>query len=255
MSAVKIRELDFAYRDNSPIFSQFNLEIGSGERWSIIGPSGCGKTTLLYLLAGLRQPRAGHIEQDLHRLDARPARTGLILQDFGLLPWATAAENISLGMRIQKFQKALIARTTARWLQELGLREVSHHYPGELSGGQRQRVAIARTLALEPELLLMDEPFASLDALTREDLLELGLSLWRRLGSTMILVTHNIDEAAFWGSKILVLQTIPNTRANVIPNPHSGAAGYRNSPDFAACCRQLRDLIGPENNSKAAAGP
>jgi ABC-type nitrate/sulfonate/bicarbonate transport system ATPase subunit len=252
--SVRIQQLDFAYHDGSPIFSQFNLEIGRGERWSVIGPSGCGKTTLLYLLAGLRRPSAGHIDKDPGRLDARPVRTGLILQDFGLLPWATAAENISLGMRIQKFEKAAIAQTTAQWLQELGLKDVSRHYPGELSGGQRQRVAIARTLALEPELLLMDEPFASLDALTREDLLDLGLQLWRRLNSTMILVTHNIDEAAFWGSKILVLQPAPNTRANVVPNPLSGTAGYRNSPDFAARCRQWRELIEPENNSDAAVG-
>jgi NitT/TauT family transport system ATP-binding protein len=171
-----------------------------------------------------------------------------------LLPWATAAENISLGMKIQKVARDSARRITRNWLEELGLLEVSDHYPAELSGGQRQRVAIARTLALEPELLLMDEPFASLDTLTREDLLELVINLWKKLAFTMMLVTHNIDEAVYWGRKILVLKAAPNTCAVVIQNPSSGLAGYRPSPEFAAKCQDLKGLIGRQDQIGKAGG-
>jgi ABC-type nitrate/sulfonate/bicarbonate transport system ATPase subunit len=116
MDAVKIENLVFAYPEESPIFQDFNLNIGAGERWSIIGPSGCGKTTLLYLLAGLRQPCRGQIRQNRSVSNGRKAKTGLVLQDLGLLPWATAAENLSLGLRIHKVGKAAAERITQNWL-------------------------------------------------------------------------------------------------------------------------------------------
>jgi NitT/TauT family transport system ATP-binding protein len=239
---VKIENLSFGYKKGLPIFSDFSWEIKPGERWSVIGPSGCGKTTLLYLLAGLRTPASGHISitngQTSHK-----TLTGLILQDYGLLPWATAFQNVALGLHIQKMDKKLIPEFTQRWLVELGIDSVATHYPSELSGGQRQRVAIARTLILQPSLLLMDEPFASLDTLTREDLLDLTLSLWRKQPSTMVLVTHNIEEAVYWGSHILVLQKAPNRRCNIIENGTSGSPGFRESQQFSAICRQLRELI------------
>jgi NitT/TauT family transport system ATP-binding protein len=240
---VRIESLSFAYKRESPIFVDFRLTIGRGERWSFIGPSGCGKTTLLYLLAGLRAPASGTINISSGAHNGKPAITGLILQDYGLLPWATAAENIALGLKIHGVDKKSAAQITAGWLKELGLENVAGHYPGELSGGQRQRVAIARTLALEPTLLLMDEPFSSLDALTREDSLELVMSLWTQHTSTAVMVTHNMEEAVYWGSRVLVLGTPPNTSAAVIENPGSGRTGYRRSPEFAEKCLQLRLMI------------
>jgi NitT/TauT family transport system ATP-binding protein len=241
---IKIKDLCFAYKKDCPLFLDFNWDIAPGERWSLIGPSGCGKTTLLYLLAGLIAPAGGKININDDYSNDRRFLTGLILQDFGLLPWNTAFDNVALGLKIQGIEKNKIAQITLHWLKELGIENVSEHYPAELSGGQQQRVAIARTLAIGPSLLLMDEPFASLDALTREDSLNLALKIWRNHFSTMVLVTHNIDEAAFWGSRILVLDRAPNTSPHIIENPGSGQPEYISSPDFTIRCKQLRELIG-----------
>lgn len=244
---VKVENLSFSYKHEFPIFSNFSLNIGVGERWSIIGPSGCGKTTLLYLLAGLRTPLSGKISVT-NGSSGHKVLTGVILQDYGLFPWATAFENVALGLKIQRFDKKTVASVTQNWLNKLGIDHVAAHYPAELSGGQRQRVAIARTLALEPALLLMDEPFASLDSITREDLLNLVLKLWQNLTSTIVLVTHNIDEAVYWGNNILVLDDPPNTGGLIIDNPGSGQPEYRNRVEFSAKCRQLREII--EQNSR-----
>jgi ABC-type nitrate/sulfonate/bicarbonate transport system ATPase subunit len=239
---VNIKGLSFTYKKDSPLFLNFNWQIVRGERWSIIGPSGCGKTTLLYLLAGLRAPESGVIEINHDHSHGSKPYPGLILQDFGLLPWYTAMENVLLGLKIHKADKQASLQVARKWLKDLGLETVAGHFPGELSGGQRQRVAIARTLALEPDLLLMDEPFASLDTLTREDLLELTLEIWGSHPTTMVLVTHNIEEAVFWGQKILVLGPAPNASPRVLDNADSGSAGYRSSPGFLALSRQLREL-------------
>ncbi len=240
---VEIGRLCFSYRQESPIFLNFNWSIAQGERWSVIGPSGCGKTTLLYLLAGLRLPTSGKIDINGGQLTGPRISTGFILQDYGLLPWATAFDNISLGLKIRGLDSGKITQITREWLSKLGIDAVSGHYPAELSGGQRQRVAIARTLALEPDLLLMDEPFASLDALTREELQDLTISLWESVSSTIILVTHNIEEAVFLGKRIMVLKHPPNTEPIIIENPSSGCSEYRQMPDFTGRCKEVRELV------------
>jgi NitT/TauT family transport system ATP-binding protein len=240
---VKITGLSFAYHKDSPLFQDFNWDIATGERWSIIGPSGCGKTTLLYLLAGLRQPNQGQIAILPENTHGHQLYAGLILQDYGLLPWATAFQNVLLGLKIHKVNHRIGIQTAYHWLLKMGIEAVANHFPAELSGGQRQRVAIARTLALEPDLLLMDEPFASLDTLTRENLLELTLGLWQDRPSTMILVTHNIEEAVFWGQKVLVLNTAPNSHPQILENNSSGFMGYRHTPQFIALCDRLRKLM------------
>jgi ABC-type nitrate/sulfonate/bicarbonate transport system ATPase subunit len=247
---VKVEGLCFAYHKGAPIFQDFNWEIGRGERWSIIGPSGCGKTTLLYLLAGLRLPAAGHISIESNP-NGQKAVTGVILQDYGLLPWATALENVALGLKIRHADKETTQRTTLKWMAALGIEAVARHYPAELSGGQRQRVAIARTMALDPALLLMDEPFSSLDTLTREGLLDLTLDLWRKgQPATMALVSHNIEEAVYWGNHILVLKPVTNTRPQIVENPGSGTPGYRNNREFTARCEQLRESLAVLMNGK-----
>lgn len=245
---VRIERLGYYYNRESPIFLDFDWNINRGERWAVIGPSGCGKTTLLYLLAGLRMPAAGKISIDDGHVDGHKPLTGLILQDYGLLPWATARENVSLGLRIRGADKRKTREITRQWLCELGIENVAGHYPSELSGGQRQRVAIARTMAIAPSLLLMDEPFSSLDAFTREELLNLVLNLWENLAFTMVLVTHNIEEAVFSGQKIMVLGAAPNTRPVIVENALSGSSGYRNSLDFVTRCKELRELM--EQNSR-----
>lgn len=253
---IKIERLHFSYHKKSPIFFDLNCNITEGERYSIIGPSGCGKTTLLHLLAGLRLPASGNIRINGIQLTGPRISTGLILQDYGLLPWATAFDNISIGLKIRGFDHRKINRITDEWLLRLGIAIVANHYPAELSGGQRQRVAIARTLALNPDLLLMDEPFASLDTLTREDLQDLIFSLWRDIPketdthTTILLVTHNIEEAVFLGEKIMVLNHAPTTSPVIIDNPNSGNLDYRKTSDFSKKCWQLRELIGQNANSQ-----
>jgi len=240
---ITISNLYFEYNRDNPIFTDFNWNIEKGEMWSIIGPSGCGKTTLLYLLAGLYQPDSGDVNIDGIPIKTTRLSTGLILQDYGLLPWATAIDNVSLGLKIRGFEKSVIKQKTREWLCHLDIDSVSHHYPAELSGGQRQRVAIARTLALQPDLLLMDEPFASLDALTREDLQNLTVKLWQEVDLTTVLVTHNIEEAVFLSRRIIVLRQPPNTSPILIDNPDSGSPGYRNTLEFTKRCQQVREIV------------
>jgi NitT/TauT family transport system ATP-binding protein len=246
---INIRSIDFAYSHASPLFENFSLDILRGEAWAILGPSGCGKTTLLYLLAGLRFPTSGTIEIDRERLVRPRPHSGLILQDYGLLPWATVRENVELGLRVRKLYKEdgrhaplhfRPENNVPYWLERLGIGAVADRYPAQLSGGQRQRTAIARTLALEPDLLLMDEPFSSLDAVTREDLQHLTLSLCAERQLTLVVVTHAIEEAAVLGQKILLLNTAPTHTASIFENPTAGAQGHRESRDDQELCNRLR---------------
>ncbi len=248
---IELRALTFQYPGRPPIFDRFNWSVAAGEAWAILGPSGYGKSTLLYLLAGLRKPTTGAVLIEGQTITRPRPRTGLILQDFGLLPWATCEQNVSLGLRVHGFygpdgkhapgdQRPGDVRTrTDQWLTRLGLRAVRQHYPGQLSGGQRQRTAIARTLALNPDLLLMDEPFASLDAPTRENLQNLTLELRAEQGLTTLVVTHSIDEAAFLGQKILLC----GPTLTVIENPGAGDLGYREQPAYAAMIQTLRGAM------------
>ena len=246
---ISIRSISFAYSNLSPLFENFSLDIPRGETWAILGPSGCGKTTLLYLLAGLRFPTSGCIEIDGEQLVRPRPHSGLILQDYGLLPWSTVRENVELGLRVRKFygddgKHAPVnfqpENSATYWLERLGIDSVADKYPSQLSGGQRQRTAIARTLALEPDLLLMDEPFSSLDAVTREDLQNLTLSLCAEKQLTLVVVTHAIEEAVVLGKKILLLDEVPTRTAHVFENPAAGTIGHRESREYQELCNLLR---------------
>jgi NitT/TauT family transport system ATP-binding protein len=219
----------------------------------VLGPSGCGKSTLLSLLAGLLFPTQGSIRIAGEPLLRPRPHTGLIIQDYGLLPWATVRENAALGLRLRNFygpdgihaprdyQPTLDVEP---WLNRLGLAEIAASYPAKISGGQRQRTAIARTLALQPDLLLMDEPFSSLDAPTREGLQRLTLELRAEAGLTLVTVTHAIEEAAVLGERILLLGAAPNREAVVLENPGAARAEHRESDEFRAVCRELRLRLG-----------
>jgi NitT/TauT family transport system ATP-binding protein len=229
-----------------------DFRLATGQIACLLGPSGCGKTTLLYLIAGLRLPGQGTVRVGGEPILRPRPRTGLILQEYGLLPWSTVRENVALGLRIRGFYgpdgkhapagQAVTARReiTQAWLDRLGLAHVAASFPGQISGGQRQRTAIARTLSLQPDLLLMDEPFASLDAPTREDLQNLTLQLRAESGLTTVVVTHTIEEAALLGAQVLCLGRLPNRAARVIPNPGGADPSFRGSPRYAEACARLR---------------
>lgn len=246
---IRLNALTYRYGHAPAVFQDFNWQVARGEAWAVLGPSGCGKTTLLYLLAGLRLPSAGQVLVDGKPLLRPRPHTGLILQEYGLLPWATVHDNAALGLRVRTFYgpDGKHAPEDFRpdvdvdpWLERLGLASFRDKYPGQLSGGQRQRTAIARTLALKPDLLLMDEPFSSLDAPTRESLQKLTMELWAEQALTLVIVTHAIEEAAMLGHKILLLGQPPNHTAQIIENPGAGQAGFRDSTAYLDLCRELR---------------
>jgi len=248
---ISLEALTFRYK-STPVFENFNWQTQYGDSWAILGPSGCGKSTLLGLLAGLRFPTSGKVCIHGETLTRPRPQTGLILQDYGLLPWATVRQNAELGLRIRGFYGAdgihaprdlTLGTNVDTWLDRLGLNAVADKFPSQISGGQRQRTAIARTLALQPDLLLMDEPFSSLDAPTRESLQALTFELAAEQGLTLILVTHSIDEAALLGRKILLLNEPPNQQACIIENRSVGAAGYRESHEYLTLCRELRERM------------
>lgn len=249
---IALESLTYAHVQGSPIFEDYTWQVERGDAWAVLGPSGCGKTTLLYLLAGLRFPNSGRLLVDGQPLTRPRPHTGLILQDYGLLPWATVRQNAELGLRIRNFygpdgkhspQDFQPDLQVEPWLDRLGLLPVAENYPGQISGGQRQRTAIARTLGLQPDLLLMDEPFSSLDAPTRENLQNLTLELKAEQNLTLIIVTHAIEEAAVLGRKILLLQQPPNRRAIIVDNPDVIQPDYRHSAKYLALCRELRTML------------
>lgn len=255
---IQFTDLTFAYGEAAPVFRGFTWAVATGEAWAIIGMSGCGKSTLLYLAAGLRQPQAGSVLVDGQPVPRPRASTGLVLQDYGLLPWATVWENVVLPLRMGQFYRRkggagdvmrpyprpdILPAQVDRWLERLGIAELRDKYPAQISGGQRQRTAIARSLLQQPKLLLLDEPFSSLDAVTREDLQRLTLELRQETGVTTVVVTHTIEEAAFLGPRILVLKQPPNTIARIIENPAADSPGYRGQPAYWQKCAELRSAL------------
>lgn len=257
---IDIHALIYRYpRATMPLFADFSWQIAAGEHWTIIGPSGCGKTTLLKLMAGLIFPHAGHITIQNQPVRRPRPETGLILQDHGLLPWATVWNNVALGLRIRRFYgrdaihtpqhpplptRSARRRLIRQWLERLHIWEQRHQFPTRLSGGQRQRVAIARTLVLQPDLLLMDEPFNSLDALIRERLQDVILEWRAALHMTTVIVTHAIDEAAILGSRILVLGKPPHHTPRIIENPAAEDPDYRQTAAYLTMRNTLREVIG-----------
>jgi NitT/TauT family transport system ATP-binding protein len=254
---IEIQNLTFRYNNQTPIFENFSLDIGRGEAWAVIGPSGCGKTTLLYLLAGLRPAGGGRIRIDGRPLTRPRPSSGLVLQDHGLLPWANVRQNARLGLTIRAFYGSdgrhapsderldgvEADRRVNRWLDELGLATLQQYFPAMLSRGQRQRTALARTLAMQPDLLLLDEPFSALDAPTREELEKIILRLQQNHPITILTVTHDIEAAVVMGRKILVLADGPNRHPQVIKNETAcGADAYRDGM-FQEKCAELRQLL------------
>ncbi len=216
----------------------FRLE--NGESLALIGPSGCGKTTILLALSGLLPPRAGTIRIDGQPVTRPRRQVALILQNAGLLPWKTVWQNANLSLVLSGDYPRHDAREV---LEHLGLFNVRSSFPAELSEGMKRRAGIARALSTAPSVLLMDEPLASLDTLTRERIQDLFLTLWQEHGFSMILVTHDIEEAAFLGQRILVLTERPARIKARVENPAMGPLDFRETEPFRRTVRALREAL------------
>ncbi|NNF99683.1 MAG: ABC transporter ATP-binding protein [Desulfobacteraceae bacterium] len=223
-----------------PVLDDISFSLFPGETLSVIGPSGCGKTTLLYILAGLKKSTSGRVAICGSDGNTNGGTNSFILQNFGLFPWKTVYENVSLGLKLRKTEKSKTRQITNALLSELDIGELSDRYPVQLSGGQKQRVAIARALATEPDVLLMDEPFSSLDALTRERLQDIMLDMWHTRRLTYIIVTHSVEEAVFLGKYILVLTDRPTRCKTLITNDTYGDKALRNKDCYFDRVRQVR---------------
>jgi NitT/TauT family transport system ATP-binding protein len=239
----EFKNVSFSYVSSMPVLDDFSWQVNSSESWSIIGPSGCGKTTLIYLLTGLLFPSKGEIEIEGSPLKGPRETTGLVLQDRGLLPWATVSQNIALGLQIRNFSKEQIEQKIELWLSKLGIEELGTRYPNQISGGQRQRVALARTLILDPDLLLMDEPFTGLDAITRESLYDVSLDLGITAGLSSIIITHDINEALRLSKNILVVSNSASNKPITIKNPSGGLLEYPETKEFQNMKMQLTEAI------------
>jgi NitT/TauT family transport system ATP-binding protein len=198
-----------------------SLEVRSGEFLCIVGPSGCGKSTLLHLIAGLDSPSTGEILLNGRRVSRPGPDRILIFQDHGLFPWLTVRQNVEFGLRMKGTPKAELSRRSRHFLQLVQLTQFADSYIHQLSGGMRQRVALARSLAMQPDVLLMDEPFAALDAQTRDLLHDELERVWRETGQTIIFVTHNVREAARLGDRVVVLSFRPGRIKSEIQVPLS----------------------------------
>jgi len=191
------------------VLEDINYRIGEGKFLSIVGSSGCGKTTLLRIIAGLEQASDGQVLLGGKRIDYANELIGLVFQQYALFPWRTALKNIQMGLEIMGLSKNDCLLTSLEYVKAFGLSGFENRYPHELSGGMQQRVAIARTLVMNPKLVLMDEPFGSLDSQTRNELQSFLLNIWKERGETILFVTHNVDEAVFLSDEIILLSRRP----------------------------------------------
>ncbi|MEJ5348573.1 MAG: ATP-binding cassette domain-containing protein [Desulfosoma sp.] len=240
---LEARNLVKSYPHRGMVLSEVSLRLGRDDTYAVVGPSGCGKSTLLYLLCGLTRPDAGTVMYEGHPVD-RPRRDiAVVLQDYGLLPWKTVWDNVILGLTIQGVSRAERTRRASVWLQILGLKGRERCFPAQLSGGEQQRVALARALAAEPGVLLLDEPFSSLDAITRERLQHTLLDMWQSVRVPYVLVTHSVDEAVFLGRKICVMAGNPARFVTVVDNPYFGNARGRKNPAFYSLVQQVRAAL------------
>jgi NitT/TauT family transport system ATP-binding protein len=209
LEAVGVRKV--YSKDGRPleILDVERFSVREGEFVTVIGPSGCGKSTFLHIMGGFIKAESGSIRVSGKEVNGPGPDRGMMFQEFALFPWKTVAGNVAWGLEAQGVPREKIKTTVWTYLQITGLGEFSNHFPAELSGGMKQRVALARVLAIDPEVLLMDEPFGSLDSQTRETMQEELIRLWERTRKTIVFVTHDIEEAVFLGDRVVVLTARP----------------------------------------------
>ena len=235
---VSIAGLDKSFRNGVAALAGVDLDVAEGEFLSVLGPSGCGKSTLLRIIAGLTPPSAGRLDWNAEGISGR---IGFVFQEPTLMPWAKVWENVYLPLRLQGVEPGVAASRIGETLAAVGLQGFEQSYPRELSGGMRMRVSIARALVTEPRLLLLDEPFAALDEITRSKLNEDLLELWRRHRCTVVFVTHSVFESVFLSSRIVVMGKRPGRVTSEVKVDFSGPrdADLRLSAPYAEICRAV----------------
>ena len=252
-SFVRFDGVSVTYNAGTPqataALSPTDLGFAQGDFVCIVGPSGCGKTTLMQTLAGFLKPTAGTVSVGGVAITGPGPDRGVVFQQAALFPWKTVAANAGFGPTMRGLPRAERNSRVEYWLRSVGLWDFRDRYPYQLSGGMQQRLAIARALANEPELLLMDEPFGALDALTREKMQEELHAVWKRRGMTVLFITHSVDEAVFLGTEVVVMSQRPGRVLARIPSPFARLAGERDirrikaGADFVALREQVLSLI------------
>ena len=232
-----------------------DLDVEAGEFITLIGPSGCGKSTLLHCLGGLLPPSAGQVDLNGAKVvRPQPERAAFVFQDYSLLPWKTIVDNAAIGLRFAGRDRAQRQDKAMELLELVGLTQFAHSYPQELSGGMQQRVAIARAMAMEPDTLLMDEPFGALDEQTRRQLGYEMSSLLTRNGKTVLMVTHSLDEAIFWADRIVVMSPRPGriVKELRVDTPRPRELHFIATPEFGELRAELFDLLDQVSASATA---
>ena len=247
MTLLQVRGLEKEFVSNGRVvmaIENLSVDIQEHEFVSIVGPSGCGKSTLLHILGGFEASSGGSLSLKGVPISGPSPERGMMFQDLSLFPWLTVLENVSWPLEMKGWSKRRCENRCLEVLDLVHLKRFGHMYPGQLSGGMKQRVALARLLALDPEILLMDEPFGALDAQTRELLQEELQSVWRRDKKTALFVTHDIDEAIYLGTRLIVFTARPGRIKADIKLPVSNRAGeYRKSSEYTELRNHVWDLL------------
>jgi NitT/TauT family transport system ATP-binding protein len=249
--AVREVAVEFGQRGGAPVkaIEAVNLEIPSGQFVALLGPSGCGKSTLLNVIAGFVPATRGEVTLDGKRIERPGQDRGVVFQQPALFPWKTVKQNIALGPRMANLPPAEVERVAAHFMELVGLKRFADHHPDALSGGMQQRVGIARALANNPSVLLMDEPFGALDAQTRELMQENLLKLWEKNRTTLVFVTHDIEEAVYLADRVVLMSARPGRIiADItVALDRPRTSEVLDSPEFARVKKQCRELIREES--------
>jgi NitT/TauT family transport system ATP-binding protein len=252
-AAVRLTGVTKIFANGVHALGPIDLTIASGEFVSLLGPSGCGKSTALRLIAGLTLPSSGHVQLSAVSHDARRS-IGFVFQEPTLMPWATVWDNVYLPLRLQRRSRSEVAARIDEALASVGLSEFATVYPRELSGGMKMRVSLARALVTDPEILLMDEPFAALDEITRFRLNNDLLDLWRRARRTIVFVTHSVFESVYLSQRVVVMTPRPGRVAEEfsITAPEPRGEEFRTSTGYVAHCRDVSNALARASAPKAA---
>jgi NitT/TauT family transport system ATP-binding protein len=253
--AVRLRGVTKVYDTGVAALGPLDLDVRHGEFVSLLGPSGCGKSTALRLIAGLNAPTSGTVELSHREPQARVGqRIGFVFQEPTLMPWASVRDNVRLPLKLSRAPAREAGARVGEALAQVGLAEFADSYPRELSGGMKMRVSLARALVTDPDILLMDEPFAALDEITRFRLNNDLLSLWRNLRKTILFVTHSVFESVYLSQRVIVMTARPGRLSSEfhIQAPEPRSEDFRTSAEYAGYCRQVSNALAPSYGGTAS---